>query len=68
MSLEASFADFCALAKCSQDSVIAKLSCNSALPPVVKHLTVSKLNCWITEKNRSLSGALDAGGCDNINF
>lgn len=68
MSLQAPFADFCALAKCSQDSVIAKLPWNSALPPVVKHLTGSKLNCWITEKKRNLSGALDAGGCDSINF
>lgn len=68
MSLEAPFADFCALAKCSQDSVTAKLSCNSALPPLVKHLTVSKLNCWLTEKKRNFSDSLDAGGCDDINF
>lgn len=69
MSLEAPFSDFCALAKCSQDSAIAKLSRDSALPPVVKYPSdCQQLNCWTTEKERNMSGALGAGGCDSTNF
>lgn len=53
MSLETQFADFCALAKCSQDSAIAKLSHDLALPPVVKHtLTARQFNCWTSCKER----------------
>lgn len=69
MSLEAPFADFHALAKCSQDSAIAKLSRDSALPPVLKHPSdCQQLNCWTTEKERNMSAAFGAGGCDSINF
>lgn len=46
MALEAPFADFHALAKCSRGSAVAKLSRDSALPPVVKHPSdCQQLNC-----------------------
>jgi len=68
MSLEAPFADFCASAKCSQDSAVSKLSRDSALPPVVKHPSdCHQLNCWATKKERYMSGGLGAGRCDSIN-
>lgn len=66
MSLEASFADFRALGKCSQDSAIGKLSHDSVLPPVVKHILTASSSTvgqqWKAEN------ALDARVCDSIFF